>query len=87
MVSYEDPASAQAAINWFNGTELLGSTLNVQFAQRKNQSFPERGGRGGFGGPRGGRGGVGGPSRGGRGGYSVDRPQSGDPSNDWICPG
>ncbi|XP_039270894.2 uncharacterized protein LOC120345481 isoform X3 [Styela clava] len=57
-VTYDDPPSAKAAINWFNGKDWLGGTLSVSFAQQR---------QGGFGGGRGFGGGGGGGGR-GRGG-------------------
>uniref|UniRef100_A0A8C4WR71 TATA-box binding protein associated factor 15 n=1 Tax=Gopherus evgoodei TaxID=1825980 RepID=A0A8C4WR71_9SAUR len=75
-VSFDDPPSAKAAIDWFDGKEFHGSVIKVSFATRRPEFL--RGGGGG-GGRRGSRGGF------GRGGGFQGR--SGDPKNgDWICP-
>ena len=34
-VSYMDPHAAEAAVNWFNNTQFMGSTLSVSLAERK----------------------------------------------------
>nr|XP_034956951.1 RNA-binding protein FUS-like [Zootoca vivipara] len=57
-VSFDDPPSAKAAIDWFDGKEFSGNPIKVSFATRRADF--NRGGGGGNG--RGGRG------RGGRGG-------------------
>ena len=74
-VSYDDPGSALAAIEFFNGKEAYheppwqGHILQVSIAQRKKGHRPDprhaAGGRGGYGGRGGGYGGGGG----GGGGY------------------
>ncbi|MBN3309046.1 RBP56 factor, partial [Amia calva] len=45
-VSYEDPPSAKAAIEWFDGKEFNGKPIKVSFATRRPE-FMQRGGRGG----------------------------------------
>ncbi|XP_031748305.1 RNA-binding protein FUS isoform X11 [Xenopus tropicalis] len=92
-VSFDDPPSAKAAIDWFDGKEFSGNPIKVSFATRR-ADFNSRGGgngrgRGRGGGPMG-RGGFGGPpggsgSRGGSGGY----PSGGggqQRAGDWKCP-
>jgi len=74
MIIFEDPSTANAAIEWFNGKEFLGGLLKVELVKRKDPApGSERGYRGrGRGGDRGrGRGRGGGPSDGGE---------------EWICP-
>lgn len=90
-VSFDDPPSAKAAIDWFDGKEFSGNLIKVSFATRR-ADFNSRGGgnsRGrGRGGPMG-RGGFGGPS-----GGSSNRGGGGFPSGgggqqragDWKCP-
>ncbi|XP_072273211.1 RNA-binding protein FUS isoform X6 [Pyxicephalus adspersus] len=90
-VSFDDPPSAKAAIDWFDGKEFSGNPIKVSFATRR-ADFTSRGGgnsRGrGRGGPMG-RGGFGGPS-----GGSSNRGGGGFPSGgggqqragDWKCP-
>nr|XP_032645542.1 TATA-binding protein-associated factor 2N isoform X4 [Chelonoidis abingdonii] len=74
-VSFDDPPSAKAAIDWFDGKEFHGSVIKVSFATRRPE-FLRGGGSGRRGGSRGGF---------GRGGGFQGR--SGDPKNgDWICP-
>ncbi|XP_030392193.1 TATA-binding protein-associated factor 2N isoform X3 [Gopherus evgoodei] len=76
-VSFDDPPSAKAAIDWFDGKEFHGSVIKVSFATRRPEFL--RGGGGGGGRRGGSRGGF------GRGGGFQGR--SGDPKNgDWICP-
>ncbi|XP_024132961.1 TATA-binding protein-associated factor 2N isoform X2 [Oryzias melastigma] len=70
-VSFDDPPSAKAAIDWFDGKEFNGKPIKVSFATRRAE-FTQRGGRGGRGGFRG-RGGGGGPNFDIKGG-------------DWPCP-
>ncbi len=72
FVTFADAASADAAIEAMNGTDLDGRSLRVNEAQQRGG--PRRdggggGGRGGYGGGGGGRGGYGGGGGGGRGGY------------------
>ncbi|XP_064172233.1 RNA-binding protein FUS isoform X4 [Anguilla rostrata] len=88
-VSFDDPPSAKAAIDWFDGKDFNGNPIKVSFATRRADF-----GRGG-GGMRGGRG-RGGPM--GRGGFGGGR-GGGYPSNndggggggsqqragDWKC--
>lgn len=81
-VSYEDPPTAKAAVEWFDGKDFQGSKLKVSLARKKPPMNSMRGGmppregrgmppplRGGIHGP-GGPGGPGGPMgrMGGRGG-------------------
>nr|XP_013813714.1 PREDICTED: uncharacterized protein LOC106497349 [Apteryx mantelli mantelli] len=74
-VSFDDPPSAKAAIDWFDGKEFNGNVIKVSFATRRPEFM--RGGGGG--GRRGSRGGY------GRGGGFQGR--SGEPKNgDWVCP-
>lgn len=91
-VSFDDPPSAKAAIDWFDGKEFSGNPIKVSFATRR-ADFTSRGGgntrgrgrggpmgRGGFGGPNGGNG-----NRGGGGGF----PSGGggqQRAGDWKCP-
>ena len=35
-VTYADPFAAEAAVNWFNNTEVLGCKVSVSLAQRKD---------------------------------------------------
>ncbi|XP_071992475.1 TATA-binding protein-associated factor 2N isoform X1 [Engystomops pustulosus] len=82
-VSFDDPPSAKAAIEWFDGKEFMGNVIKVSFATRRPEFM--RGGGGGGGGRRGGghRGGGGGFG-GGRGSF---RGGSGGPQGgDWLCP-
>ncbi|XP_006037405.1 TATA-binding protein-associated factor 2N isoform X1 [Alligator sinensis] len=77
-VSFDDPPSAKAAIDWFDGKEFHGNVIKVSFATRRPE-FMRGGGGGGGGGRRGSRGGY------GRGGGFQGR--SGEPKNgDWVCP-
>lgn len=87
-VSFDDPPSAKAAIDWFDGKDFSGNPIKVSFATRRAEF-----GRGG-GGMRGGRG-RGGPM--GRGGFGGGRDGGGFPGNngggsggqqragDWKC--
>ncbi|XP_039612698.1 TATA-binding protein-associated factor 2N [Polypterus senegalus] len=71
-VSFDDPPSAKAAIDWFDGKDFNGKIIKVSFATRRPE-FMQRGGGRGRGGSRGGFG--------GRGSFG------GEPKNgDWICP-
>ncbi|XP_028662863.1 TATA-binding protein-associated factor 2N [Erpetoichthys calabaricus] len=71
-VSFDDPPSAKAAIDWFDGKDFNGRIIKVSFATRRPE-FMQRGGGRGRGGSRGGFG--------GRGSFG------GEPKNgDWICP-
>ncbi|KAJ0063480.1 hypothetical protein NL108_002744 [Boleophthalmus pectinirostris] len=70
-VSFDDPPSAKAAIDWFDGKDFNGKPLKVSFATRRAEFTQRGGGRGGRGGFRG-RGG-GGPNFDIKGG-------------DWPCP-
>uniref|UniRef100_K7FQT2 RNA-binding protein FUS n=2 Tax=Pelodiscus sinensis TaxID=13735 RepID=K7FQT2_PELSI len=95
-VSFDDPPSAKAAIDWFDGKEFSGNAIKVSFATRRadfNRGGGNgRGGRGrggpmgrvGFGGGGGG-GGNSGPGGGNRGGF----PSGGggqQRAGDWKCP-
>ncbi|XP_049919524.1 TATA-binding protein-associated factor 2N isoform X2 [Epinephelus moara] len=71
-VSFDDPPSAKAAIDWFDGKEFNGKPIKVTFATRRAEFTQRGGGRGGRGGFRG-RGGGGGPNFDIKGG-------------DWPCP-
>uniref|UniRef100_A0A8C4R1W7 FUS RNA binding protein n=1 Tax=Eptatretus burgeri TaxID=7764 RepID=A0A8C4R1W7_EPTBU len=71
-VSFDDPPSARAAIDWFNGKQLNGYKIKVSFATQRpdfGSNWKGRGRGGGFGG--GGRGGGGG---------------GGGREGDWPCP-
>lgn len=73
FVEMADEASAQAAIDRWDGKEFDGRMLSVSFARPQGDRPPREGGFGG--GNRGGRGGFGGGDRGGfggndRGGYT-----------------
>lgn len=57
-VTFEDPHTAQSAIQWFNGQDFNGSAISVSLAQRPSNNFDRKGGGGGFGGGRGGPGKV-----------------------------
>ncbi|XP_078535750.1 TATA-binding protein-associated factor 2N isoform X3 [Lissotriton helveticus] len=84
-VSFDDPPSAKAAIDWFDGKEFHGTTIKVSFATRRPEFMRggSSGGRRGGGGPRGGGfGGRGGGFR-GRGGFQGG---SGPKDGDWVCP-
>nr|XP_055051691.1 TATA-binding protein-associated factor 2N isoform X4 [Misgurnus anguillicaudatus] len=84
-VSFDDPPSAKAAIDWFDGKDFNGRPIKVSFATRRAE-FSQRGGGGGGGGGGRGRGGGGGFR--GRGGFGGG---GGGPSfdvrgGDWPCP-
>ncbi|KAM8853744.1 TATA-binding protein-associated factor 2N isoform 5-T5 [Synchiropus picturatus] len=49
-VSFDDPPSAKAAIDWFNGKEFNGKPIKVSFATRRAEFSQRGGGRGGRGG-------------------------------------
>ncbi|XP_028396669.1 uncharacterized protein LOC114520568 isoform X2 [Dendronephthya gigantea] len=79
-VTYDDPPTASAAIEWFNGKDFMGANIKVELAEKfVPKKMRERGGGGG-GGRGGSRGGRGGGFRGGRGGGG-DRG-----GGDWDCP-
>ncbi|CAB1348483.1 unnamed protein product, partial [Coregonus sp. 'balchen'] len=86
-VSFDDPPSAKAAIEWFDGKEFQGKPLKVSFATRRAE-FTQRGGGAGGGG-RGG-GGFGGRGRGrgfgGGGGGGGGGPNFDIKGGDWPCP-
>jgi RNA-binding protein FUS len=74
-VTYDDPPTSDAAVQWFNKTEFLGNVIEVQKATVKDRGFNNNRGRGrggGFG------------SRGGRGGGGINRDQ-GPGGEDWTC--
>ncbi|CAO3690805.1 unnamed protein product [Rhizopus microsporus] len=68
-ITYDDPPSADAAINWFGGKEFMGNVIQVSKAERKMNI--DRG-RGGFSNRGGGR---------GRGGDRNNAARDGD----WSC--
>ncbi|XP_028429198.1 TATA-binding protein-associated factor 2N isoform X2 [Perca flavescens] len=80
-VSFDDPPSAKAAIDWFDGKEFNGRPIKVSFATRRAE-FTQRGGAAGGGG-RGGRGGFRGRGAGGGGGGG---PSFDIKGGDWPCP-
>ncbi|XP_046557342.1 RNA-binding protein cabeza-like isoform X2 [Haliotis rubra] len=82
-VTFDDPSTAKAAIDWFDKKDFNGKTISVELAQRPVGNFG-RGGRGGGGGGGGGRGGGGrgGPRGGGMGGGGGGGGRQGD----WDCP-
>ncbi|XP_029570278.1 RNA-binding protein FUS isoform X4 [Salmo trutta] len=87
-VSFDDPPSAKAAIEWFDGKEFQGKPLKVSFATRRAE-FTQRGGAAGGG--RGGGGGFGGRGRGrgfggGGGGGGGGGPNFDIKGGDWPCP-
>ncbi|XP_051933334.1 TATA-binding protein-associated factor 2N isoform X2 [Hippocampus zosterae] len=71
-VSFDDPPSAKAAIDWFDGKEFNGKPIKVSFATRRAEFTQRGGGRGG------GRGGFR-----GRGGGGPNFDMKG---GDWPCP-
>ncbi|XP_077645669.1 RNA-binding protein FUS-like [Lonchura striata] len=82
-VSFDDPPSAKAAIDWFDGKEFSGNPIKVSFATRR-ADFSRGGGRGrGRGGPLG-RGGFGSGS-GGRGAFTGGGGAQ-QRAGDWKCP-
>ncbi|XP_032706692.1 RNA-binding protein FUS-like [Lontra canadensis] len=91
-VLFDDPPSAKAAIDWFDGKEFSGNPIKVSFATRR-ADFNRGGGNGrggrGRGGPvgRGGYGG-GGSGGGGRGGFPSGGGGGGGQqrAGDWKCP-
>lgn len=87
-VTFDDPPTANSAIDWFNGKEFFGSTIKVELAQRKSNNFGAN--RGGFGdrdgGSRGDRGGERGGERGGREGRFERDNRTSVREGDWICP-
>ncbi|XP_026081671.1 RNA-binding protein FUS-like isoform X9 [Carassius auratus] len=78
-VSFDDPPSAKAAIDWFDGKEFNGKPLKVSFATRRAE-FTQRGGGGG------GRGRGGGGGFRGRGGGFGGGPSFDVKGGDWPCP-
>ncbi|XP_051790501.1 RNA-binding protein FUS isoform X3 [Erpetoichthys calabaricus] len=84
-VSFDDPPSAKAAIDWFDGKEFNGNPIKVSFATRRADfgrgGGNMRGGRG-RGGPMG-RGGYGGGGRGG--GYPSSNGGGQQRAGDWKC--
>uniref|UniRef100_A0A8B9MMP4 RNA-binding protein FUS n=1 Tax=Accipiter nisus TaxID=211598 RepID=A0A8B9MMP4_9AVES len=90
-VSFDDPPSAKAAIDWFDGKEFSGNPIKVSFATRR-ADFNRGGGGGrggrGRGGPMG-RGGFGGGNSGSGGGNRGGFPSGGggqQRAGDWKCP-
>ncbi|XP_078508657.1 uncharacterized protein LOC144768686 isoform X15 [Lissotriton helveticus] len=89
-VSFDDPPSAKAAIDWFDGKEFSGNPIKVSFATRRADFNNRGGGNGGRGGGRGrggpmGRGGFGGGSGGGGSGFSSGGGGQ-QRAGDWKCP-
>ncbi|XP_069100331.1 RNA-binding protein FUS isoform X8 [Pleurodeles waltl] len=89
-VSFDDPPSAKAAIDWFDGKEFSGNPIKVSFATRRadfNNRGGGNGGRGGRGrgGPMG-RGGFGGGSGGGGGSGFSSGGGGQQRAGDWKCP-
>ncbi|KAM3654628.1 RNA-binding protein FUS, partial [Ammospiza maritima maritima] len=83
-VSFDDPPSAKAAIDWFDGKEFSGNPIKVSFATRR-ADFTRGGGRGrGRGGPMG-RAGFGSGGAGGRGGFAGGGGAQ-QRAGDWKCP-
>uniref|UniRef100_A0A8C2Z9F9 TAF15 RNA polymerase II, TATA box binding protein (TBP)-associated factor n=1 Tax=Cyclopterus lumpus TaxID=8103 RepID=A0A8C2Z9F9_CYCLU len=80
-VSFDDPPSAKAAIDWFDGKEFKGKPIKVSFATRRAE-FTQRGGASGGGARGGGRGGFRGRGSGGGGGG----PNFDIKGGDWPCP-
>lgn len=97
-VSFDDPPSAKAAIDWFDGKDFNGNPIKVSFATRRAEfgrggsSGGMRGGRGrggpmgrgGFGGGRGGGGGGGFQGNNGGGGGSGNGGGQ-QRAGDWKC--
>jgi len=67
FVEMPSKQEADKALEEMNGTDLMGSEVNVNEARPKTNRRDSRGGRGGRGGGRGGGGGGGGGGRGGGG--------------------
>ncbi|KAI9025157.1 hypothetical protein CLU79DRAFT_76910 [Phycomyces nitens] len=100
-LTYDDPPSADAAIDWFGGKEFMGNIIQVSKAERKTIGPPVggrfgggggggRGGSSGGGGFRGGDSGRGGGyGGGGRGGYGGGGGGNAPPpkEGDWTCEG
>ncbi|XP_064867168.1 RNA-binding protein FUS isoform X3 [Oncorhynchus nerka] len=95
-VSFDDPPSAKAAIDWFDGKDFKGNPIKVSFATRRADFGVGRGGAGGMRGERGGPmgrggfgGGRGGGGGGGGGGLSGDNGGRGNGgqqrAGDWKC--
>ncbi|PIK61321.1 putative RNA-binding protein FUS-like, partial [Apostichopus japonicus] len=90
-VTYDDPYTANSAIDWFNGKEFDKNIIKVQLATRKSPFGGFRGGRGsrggGFRGGDRGRGGDRDGGRGGRGGMGRGGGGPGGPrrEGDWEC--
>ncbi|XP_061437561.1 RNA-binding protein FUS [Lethenteron reissneri] len=87
-VSFDDPPSAKAAIDWFDGKEFNGGKIKVSFATRRSDFGSNWRGRGRGGGDRGGgdRGGGGGFGGRGGGGGGPGGPNGGQRAGDWDCP-
>ncbi|XP_073779182.1 TATA-binding protein-associated factor 2N isoform X4 [Danio rerio] len=84
-VSFDDPPSAKAAIDWFDGKEFNGRPIKVSFATRRAE-FTQRGGGSGGRGGRGGFRGRGGGGGGGGGGGFGGGPSFDVRGGDWPCP-
>ncbi|XP_074261501.1 RNA-binding protein FUS-like [Saimiri boliviensis] len=91
-VSFDDPPSAKAVIDWFDGKEFSGNPIKVSFATGR-ADFNRGGGNGrggqGRGGPMGHGGyGGGGSGGGGRGGFPSGSGGGGGQqrAGDWKCP-
>lgn len=70
-VTYDDPQTSDAAVDWFNGKEFMGNVIHVEKATQKAWAPPSRGGRGGY------------SDRGlSRGGYGNGPPRN---EGDWLC--
>ncbi|XP_062875078.1 RNA-binding protein FUS isoform X2 [Trichomycterus rosablanca] len=87
-VSFDDPPSAKAAIDWFDGKDFNGNSIKVSFATRRAE-FGRGGGamRGGSGrgGPMGRGGFGGGRGGGGSGGRFPDNGGGQQRDGDWKC--
>ncbi|KAI8081504.1 uncharacterized protein BX664DRAFT_340555 [Halteromyces radiatus] len=84
-LTYDDPPSADAAIEWFSGKEFMGKVIQVTKAERKlpTTSFGSSGGRSNSG-RTGGRGG-GYRDRGSRGGGTNGSNFTPTNEGDWMC--
>ncbi|KAI8339934.1 hypothetical protein BC941DRAFT_418949 [Chlamydoabsidia padenii] len=93
-LTYDDPPSADAAIEWFGGKKFMGNIIQVTKAERKlppaatygSSSFGGRpSGRGGRGGSRGGGSGGGYRDRGDRSGGATGSNSTPASAGDWTC--
>ncbi|KAH8547924.1 hypothetical protein BGW37DRAFT_508407 [Umbelopsis sp. PMI_123] len=80
-ITYDDPPTADAAIEWFSNKDFMGNIIKVDKAQRKAWTGGRVGGGGGRGGGRGGYGGGGGS----RGDFSGGRGPPPPRDGDWVC--